>query len=265
MTVPDEELFAFVDGKLPPEAMARITAAMQSDPQLALRVETQRALRRLLSGAHAGAPPRPPGRPPVSVAGAEPSKPAAARPAEVIAFPSAKDKAKAKDRSREPKPAKAAAKPRRPLSPWMAMAACLVAGLFIGRVAIPPLPVLSGAGDAPPIATGPLAQALNRQGSGQVSGPIHVGLSFRDKAGLYCRAFQASGQTPVAGIACREPTGWRLRLVSAAAPGATAAARAAGPESSVAAVAAGVSAMIAGQPLDPAAEAQAKAKGWKAR
>jgi len=262
MTVPDEELFAFVDGELPPEAMARITTAMQSDPQLALRVETQRALRRLLSGAHAGAPPRPPGRPPISVASVEPSKPAAARRAEIIAFPSAKDKAK--DRPREPKPAKSAAKPRRPLSPWLAMAACLMAGLFIGRVAIPPLPELSGADDAPPIATGPLAQALNRQASGPAPGPVRVGLSFRDKAGLYCRAFQASGGTPVAGIACREPAGWRLRLISAAAPSATAAGRAAGPETS-AAVAAAVSAMIAGQPLDPAAEAQAKAKGWKAR
>ena len=65
MTVPDEEVFAFVDGELPPEAMARIEAAMATDPQLALRVETQRALRRLLSGAHAGivheTPPEPRG------------------------------------------------------------------------------------------------------------------------------------------------------------------------------------------------------------
>jgi anti-sigma factor RsiW len=54
MTVPDEEVFAFVDGELPAEDMARIEAALATDPQLALRVETQRALRRLLSGAHAG-------------------------------------------------------------------------------------------------------------------------------------------------------------------------------------------------------------------
>ena len=261
MTVPDEEVFAFVDGELPPEAMARIAAAMENDPQLTLRIETQRALRRLLSGAHAGAFERPPQRLTAAVTGVEAPKPAS-RPAEVIAFPGAKAKDKAKPR--EPKVAKTANAPRRGLSPWIAMAACLVAGLFIGRVAIPALPVLNGAEDAPPIATGPLAQALNKQGSGQGAGPIRIGLSFKDQAGLYCRTFQASGQTPVAGVACREPSAWRLRVVSSAAPTTKTAYRTAGAETP-AAVLAAVDTMIVGQPLDAAGEAQARAKGWKPR
>lgn len=260
MTVPDEEVFAFVDGELPPEAMARIEAAMATDPQLTLRVETQRALRRLLSGAHAGALEQPPHRLTIAVTGETP-KPAS-RPAEVIAFPDPKAKARAK--GREPKLPKPPGLPRGALSPWMAMAACLVAGLFIGRFAIPATPLLSGADDAPPIASGPLSQALNRQGSGQGSGPIRIGLSFKDQAGLYCRTFQASGQTPVAGLACREPSGWRLRVVSSAAPTPTAAYRTASSQTP-AAVLAAVDAMIAGQPLDAAGEARAKAAGWKAR
>ena len=263
MTVPDEEVFAFVDGELPPEAMARIEAAMANDPQLTLRVETQRALRRLLSGAHAGAFERPPQRLTAAVTGVETPQ-ATSRPAEVIAFPGAKAKEKAKVKPREPKVAKAADGTRRGLAPWIAMAACLVVGLFIGRVAIPPLPMLSGAGDAPPIATGPLAQALNTQGSGQGAGPIRIGLSFKDQAGLYCRTFQASGQTPVAGVACREPSAWRLRVVSSAAPTTTTAYRTAGAETP-AAVLAAVDTMIVGQPLDAAGEAQARAKGWKPR
>jgi hypothetical protein len=263
MTVPDEEVFAFVDGELPPEAMARIEAAMVTDPQLTLRVETQRALRRLLSGAHAGALERPPQRLTAAVTGVETPKPAS-RPAEVIAFPDPKAKARVKTPSREPKVAKPPGGPRRGLSPWIAMAACLVAGLFIGRVAIPALPTLSGAEDAPPIATGPLAQALSKQGSGQGSGPIRIGLSFKDQAGLYCRTFQASGQTPVAGVACREPSAWRLRVVSSATPTTKTAYRTAGAETP-AAVLTAVDAMIAGQPLDAAGEAQAKAKGWRAR
>jgi hypothetical protein len=264
MTVPDEEVFAFVDGELPPEAMARIAAAMENDPQLTLRIETQRALRRLLSGAHAGALERPPQRLTAVVTGGETPKPAP-RPAEVIAFPGAKDKTKdkAKAKPREPKVAKAADGTRRGLPPWIAVAACLV-GLFVGRVAIPPLPVLSGAQDAPPIATGPLAQALNQQGSGQGAGPIRIGLSFKDQAGLYCRTFQASGQTPVAGVACREPSAWRLRVISSAAPTTKTAYRTAGAETP-AAVLAAVDTMIVGQPLDAAGEAQARAKGWKAR
>jgi anti-sigma factor RsiW len=249
MTVPDDELFAFVDGELPPEAMARITAAMETDPQLALRVETQRALRRLLSGAHAGAMEPPPRRLTIAVTGAEPPKPAA-RPAEVIAFPGAKAKEKAKAKTREAKPAKTADGAARRFQPWMAMAACLVAGLFIGRVAIPTLPSLSGAESVAPMAVGPLAQALSQQNSGVGNGPIRIGLSFQDKAGLYCRTFQASGQAPVSGVACREKAAWRLRVVSAAGP---------------AAVRATVDAMIAGPPLDPAGEAKAKAAGWKVR
>lgn len=261
MTVPDEEVFAFVDGELPPEAMARIEAAMATDPQLTLRVETQRALRRLLAGAHAGALERPPARLTTAVTGGEPSK-AASRPAEVIAFPD--PKAKARTKPREPKVARPPGGARRGFSPWIAMAACLVAGLFIGRVAIPALPVLSGANDTPPIATGPLAQALNGQGSGQGAGPIRIGLSFKDQAGLYCRTFQASGQTPVAGVACREPSAWRLRVVSSAAPTAATAYRTASAETPPAVLAA-VDAMIAGQPLDAAGEAKARAAGWKAR
>ncbi len=98
MTVPDEEVFAFVDGELPPEAMARIEAAMATDPQLALRVETQRSLRRLLSGAHGGGARQPEPRGPTAAA-IEPPPPS--KPAEVIAFPGAKAKDKPKDRVRK--------------------------------------------------------------------------------------------------------------------------------------------------------------------
>jgi len=262
MTVPDEELFAFVDGELPPEAMARIEAAMATDPQLALRVETQRALRRLLSGAHAGALQQPPpARLTAAVAGTEAVKPAA-KPAEVIAFPGAKAKTKSKPREiKVVKPSDAAG--RAPPA-WMAMAACLVAGLVVGRMATPSAPTLSGADEPPPIAVGPLAQALNTQGSGQGAGPVRIGLSFRNQQGLYCRTFQASGRAPVAGVACREPSAWRVRGVVPADPASTADYRTAGSETP-AALLATVDAMIAGQPLDAAGEARAKAAGWKPR
>ncbi|MGR4865803.1 anti-sigma factor family protein [Caulobacter sp. LARHSG274] len=262
MTVPDEELFAFVDGELPPAAMARIEAAMVTDPQLRLRVETQRALRRLLAGAHADAvQQQPPARLAAAVTGVEPSKPTA-RPAEVIAFPGAK--AKAKPKPREIKLARPPGAAGRGPPAWIAMAACLVAGLVVGRMATPGAPTLSGADDPTPIAAGPLAQALNTQSSGQAAGPVRIGLSFKNQQGLYCRTFQAAGRAPVAGVACRESTAWRVRGVSPAAPAPTADYRAAGSETP-AAVLATVDAMIVGQPLDAAAEARAKASGWKAR
>lgn len=263
MTVPDEEVFAFVDGELPPEAMARIEAALATDPQLALRVETQRALRRLLSGAHAGVLHRTPPEALTAAVTGQPksaSKPEGARPAEVIAFPGPQAK-KAKPRvSKPPKPARASDQSGFPS--WIAMAACLVAGLVVGRMAMPSPATLSGADEPAPIAAGPLAQALNSQTSGQGAGPVRIGLSFKDKAGLYCRTFQASGQAPVAGVACREPSAWRVRAVSPAAPVSTTDYRTAGSQTP-AAILASVDAMIAGQPLDAAGEAKARAAGWK--
>lgn len=254
MTVPDEEVFAFVDGELPPEAMARIEAAMATDPQLALRVETQRSLRRLLSGAHGGT-----ARPSEIRGAAEP--PPASRPAEVIAFPGAKAK---KERAKtEPN-----AKPRAPKTPrpgdasglglpaWVGLSACLLIGLVVGRLAAPPPVTLSGADDALPIATGALARALNTHASGPAEGPVRVALSFRNRAGAYCRAFQASGRTPLAGVACRESDVWRVRAV---APFDASPAESPPP----AALMAVVDAMIAGPPLDAAGEAKARADGWR--
>lgn len=247
MTVPDEEVFAFVDGELPPEAMARIEAAMETDPQLALRVETQRSLRRLLSGAHAGVGRE---REPRGATAAKPP-PAASKPAEVIAFPGAQDKkTKEKAKPRELKLSKPAGAAGRGVPAWVGLSACLVAGLVIGRLAAPPPVTLSGADEPAPIAAGPLAQALNTQSSGQAEGPVRIALSFRTASGVYCRAFQASGRSPLAGIACRDPDAWRVRAVSPAGP-------------NQAPVLAAVGAMIAGPPLDAAGEAKAKAAGWK--
>jgi hypothetical protein len=249
MTVPDEEVFAFVDGELPPEAMARIEAAMATDPQLALRVETQRSLRRLLSGPHASVRRAALESPAAAVEDAKP----APRPAEVIAFPGAKAKT-AKAKPREPKPPKpAGAKGEGGGLSWIAMAVCLVVGLIAGRLVAPPPATLSGVDDAPPIATGPLAQALTGAATG-ATGPVRIALTFQDRDGVYCRAYQASGPAPSAGVACREPGAWKVRMVGVAGPAG------AGVPTAVMATA---NAMMAGKPLDAATEAKARTAGWK--
>lgn len=253
MTVPDEEVFAFVDGELPPEAMARIEAAMATDPQLALRVETQRSLRRLLSGPHAGAARRAASEASVS----PPSTKPAPKPAEVIAFPG--PQAKTKDKTAKAKP-----KPREPKAPrpagtggapsWIAMTACLLVGLGVGRFAAPPPVTLSGVDDAPPLATGPLVQALAGATTGQGAGPVRIALTFKTRDGVYCRAYQATGPAPSAGVACREASGWTVRMVAPAGPAGS------GVPTAVMAAANG---MIVGQPLDAASETKARAAGWK--
>jgi anti-sigma factor RsiW len=247
MTIPDDEVFAFVDGQLPPEAMARIEAALANDPQLALRVETQRQLRRLLAGAPAGE----------SGGG-----PKGGKPAKVIAFPPPQPKAKAAPKAaprtppktppREPASVRSASstpRPARRLPGWAPMALCLLAGLAIGRLALPPPATISGASVAPAIATGPLAQALNTRPSG-APGAVRIGATFRTANGPYCRTFQAPAG---AGLACREGAVWRVRAIGPAGP-----TGAAMPE----AVRMTASAIGGGLPLDAASEARAIKARW---
>ena len=263
MTIPDEEVFAFVDGKLPPEAMARIESAMAGDPRLALRVETQRQLRRLLAGA-----PSP-----------EASAPSAgARPAKVIAFPPPRPKAKPAARAKDApqqapgggkgfsaalsagpgtprpqgqaRPSAPSATPAARLPAWAVLALVLLAGLAIGRLAIPLPATVSGTRTEPAIATGSLAQALDTRPSGQ-AGSVRIGASVLTVGGTYCRTFKAAAG---AGVACRQAGLWRVRAIGPAGPSGEAM-----PE----AVTAVIAAIGAGPPLDPAAEAQAIKARWK--
>lgn len=82
-------------------------------------------------------------------------------------------------------------------------------------------------------------------------------LSFRNKGGDYCRAFRAQ---ETGGIACRDDNGWQVRREYALDGAQTTEYRQAGSESDLLAAAQD---MAAGEALDAAAEAQAKAAGWR--
>ncbi|PVM93427.1 anti-sigma factor [Caulobacter radicis] len=256
MTVSDEEVFAYVDGELPPEAMAKITAAMTKDPALAARIQAQRDLRRLLSGAHAGVlrEPVPPDLKATVTAGS--------KPAEVIAFPQPKPKEKLKDKAKVQKPATpVAGRPafRKPPA-WAAMAACLVAGLAIGRLALPSPPTADGRAAEPPMAVGPLARALEDGAAAQGQDPVRIGVTFKSQAGRWCRTFQGQDQ---AGVACRADGAWRvLASAPATAPAAGGEYRQAASETPTAVMAV-VDGMISGAPLDAAGEAQALKSNWR--
>ncbi|MCR5876768.1 anti-sigma factor [Phenylobacterium sp. J426] len=134
---------------------------------------------------------------------------------------------------------------------WAAVAASLVAGVLVGRTTIVEPDALA--------ARGQLAQALDRQLAAD-GGPIQVGLSFQANDGRYCRTFQSAPDRR-AGLACRDGGGWRLRTVTAWAP-ANVDYRTAGVDTPPEVLAA-VDALIAGEPLDAAAERAARARGWK--
>jgi hypothetical protein len=92
---------------------------------------------------------------------------------------------------------------------------------------------------------------------------VAIGVSFRSAAGQYCRTFQVNQGQGLAGLACREPRGWAIRMAMASpAQAATTGYRTAASETP-APVLDAVQGLISGEPLDAKAEAAAKAAGWR--
>lgn len=236
MKFPDEILMAYVDGELDPATRAAVEAAMASDPALARAVERQRALGARLRAAYDDVV----------------QEPVPDRLAALLAAPVAAPVVQLDAR----RPAR-----RFTLPAWAAMAASLVAGVFVGmlvlRVPAAPFAELDGA----LVARGALATALDRQLAAEAaSGAVRVGLSFRGRTGAYCRTFSLERDSALAGLACHEAGEWRLKVLSEAqvAAGELRAAAAMPP-----AVLRAVDAEIDGEPLDATAEAAARAAGWR--
>lgn len=235
MTVTDEMLMAHVDGELSPAEMAAIEAMAAGDPDVAARL----ARHRLLSGAVAGA---------YADVVEEPV------PERLTALLEA-GKVISLDAIR-----------RRRFTPawgrWGTIAAGVAAGLVVG-LALPRGDASLVGGDMR--ARGQLASALNAQlASAPVEGAVvRVGLSFRGQDNRYCRTFTvARGEGP-AGLACRDPDGWTVRMaVAQGAAGSSGDYRTAAsgtpPE-----ILSAVQEMMQGEPLDAAGEAEAKANGWR--
>ena len=108
------------------------------------------------------------------------------------------------------------------------------------------------------IAAGPLADALNRQlaSSQSTNAAVRIGLSFEDKAGRYCRSFESKSLN---GIGCRGDGGWHLERTIQGQTGTDYR------QASSGELAAAAAAMMTGDPLDAAAERQARDKGWARR
>jgi hypothetical protein len=228
--VTDEKFFAWLDGELPADEAAEVAAAVAADPPLAAKAKQHRAFAARLKGAFD----------PVMAA------PATALPsAQVIDFTAARS------RRRGWLPARAQ---------WGALAATLAVGLLTTSLFFER--GVTTHGDRPAIASSALGAALDTQlASASVAGsPIRIGLTFRDKRGTMCRSFT---QPSTSGLACHEQGGWHLRGVfaSGGAPdGGSDYHMAAGPDPRLAAL---IDESIAGDPLDAAAEAQARVAGWR--
>lgn len=233
MRIDDATLMAYADGELDEAARAKVEAAIAADPALQARVAAHRELRATVAGAFAGVIDEP--VPDRLAAMLQPG-------AEVVDFAAARER-------REARPAP------RPWRQWAAIAATLVVGVLAGRTIEFGSPAII-ARDGEFVAQGKLAEALDTD---LASAGGMVGLSFRNRAGDYCRTFSADG---IAGVACRDSGGWGVRTAVTAAPGAAGDYRMAGSETPPE-VLRSVESMIDGEPLDAAAEAAARVRGWR--
>jgi negative regulator of sigma E activity len=254
MNISDELLAAYVDGELDGAELVRVEQAIAQDSQLARRVAQQRALRARLRGAFDGV-----------LQEAVPQRLAqAARlagpsgPAQVI------DLARVRAERARRSSGQRGLKVRR-----YAVAATLVIGLITGalvqRMSTPSS--LTEFRDGSLQAHGALAQALNEQLASNPAGGalVHVGLTFKQHSGSYCRTFVLGSSRPLAGLACREQDHWQVvNLVSTDGSNIvvnsqnlrTAA------SSLPAALLQAVNERISGDPLSAPAEAKARSSGW---
>ena len=223
----DEKLIAYVDGELSGAELATFEAEVAADPRLADEVEKHRTMAARLATAYA----------PVIDEKAPGKLPAAAR------------------RRRSGRRATGVA-------PWAALAVTAVvgvsAGIAGGHFAWPNKgPLVTGDGSV--IANGDLKDALTVQLAAQ-PGPLRVGLTFKTAKGRYCRTFQSAADA-LAGLACRQGDGWVMQTLTTYRPAAGPTYRTAGTGMPPAIVSA-VDGLIAGIPLDAAAEKAARDKGW---
>ncbi|MDG2534239.1 anti-sigma factor [Sphingomonas sp. HITSZ_GF] len=232
MSIDPEMLMAYADGELGPIEAKRVERAIADDPALGEQVAQHRALRAALRERFA-----PVAEEPV------PDRLAAMLERKVVELP----------------------RPRRRtvLPGWAGWGGAVAASLALG-VALG-LGLGTGPGDQGYVrtqdgrlyASGPLASALDTRLAAD-AGSIRAPVSFRDAQGRYCRVFVSAAAD---GIACRGDKGWALDQTRPGSARDKADYAQAG--SSDPALMAAAQDMMAGDPLDAAAEQTARAAGWR--
>lgn len=238
--IEDELLIAYADGECGEADRAHVERALANDPALRERLERHRRLAARLN-AHYG----PVAEAPVPDRLADLLR---KQEADVIDFAAARE---AKEQRRR----------LRGWGQWGAIAASLAVGVLAGQLALPSRGGVVESRQGVLIARGELAKALDVQlASAQPdAAKVRIGVSFRDRAGQYCRSFQAG---VLAGIGCRSADGWTLPVTHAAdEAAANGGYRQAG--SGDALVMQAATAMMQGEALDPETERKVRDKGWR--
>lgn len=245
MAYDDETLMAYADGELDEATRAAISRAVEQDPALAHRVAQYRALRTEVAGAFASVLDQPVPDRLREAARAPRSQEPEAR-GNVVRFPSQTARPPARPwRARE----------------WLAVAASMVLGFFVAGKLLPAGGEVETRLNAL-VARGELRSALDSQRASNQApdSAVHIGLTFRDQQGAYCRTF-VSRATSTAGLACRRGEEWRIEQANSVElkDGDLRQAAATMPPALLQAV----EARISGDALDAQGEAAALERGWK--
>lgn len=246
MSVDDETLMRYVDGELDADRSAALARRLATDPPLAARVAALERQRGRVQRAYA----------------AELSEPVPAALRALLEAPQAPAPVADLAARRE----QVAARTRRWAWPeWGAVAASLAIGVIAAQLWSAARGGTELALDAQGlVARGRLAAALSTalSGEGDARFGVRIGLSYRDRAGEFCRAFVLQGARPVSGAACRVGDSWRVGVAVAGPAAASGDVRMAASELAPAVLRA-VSDDIDGEPLDAAAEQAARGAGWR--
>ena len=252
MTFSEETLMAYADNELDSQTRSAVEAAMATDPDIARKVAQHKALRGKLQATFDKVLTEPP---PQRLVDTVRGVPAIRREGNVIPL-----------RRKQPQ--------RRGWPQWASLAATLVIGVVIGH-ALLRMPF----GSEPPVtsrngrvlANGALSQALSDQlaNTQAADAPVRIGVTFKSKAGTFCRTFTLHESTALAGLACRDHDDWRVQMLAQSGPSEAASE----PNSSSAGYRQASSPMphsilqavednIAGDPFDAHAEAAARDQHW---
>ena len=227
-----EILTAFLDGELPPDERARVTALLATRPDLDAWVNRQQRLRSSLHDTFAEVTEAPV---PARLITVTQTVPVSLRWRMAQAL---------RDTF---------------FRTWIPAGAALAAGLAIGITVHPSGDFVPRGG--PLVAQGALADALENQlaSAGDTGSGPRIGVSYRNRTGQDCRTFTRNGQ---AGLACRQSRGWVVEMLVSQPPEPDTTYRMAGsalPDP----IRGAVAASIQGAPFDAATEKAARDRGWR--
>lgn len=251
MKFSQEILMAYADGELDAATRRAVEAALQTDGEIAREIERHRALRSDLQAAYEGSLTEP--VPERLIESARTSPAGSPQVADLAAARAARIRTEQRARWSWPQ--------------LTAVAASLLIGIIAGRTwlqaPVPGLADLIAMNDGSILASRALAHALNEQGSGDETGAVWIGSSFRAKSGEYCRTFATRRERSVAGFACKHAQSWRVQALAEIARPEVGGNYRMASTALPASVLLAIDAVMEGEALDAQEEAAAIRGGWR--